>query len=344
MRLVVSGYFGYGNAGDEAVLAGMLESLRAEAGGIDVTVLSGDPAHTVRTHGVPAIRRMDARAVIGALRASDGLVSGGGSLLQDRTSARPVAYYAGVMALARLARRPYVIYAQGLGPIERAVNRRLAAMALRGAAYVSLRDEASVALARELGVRRPIEVVPDPALALHPSGSGAGDHVLVAVRPWGPDRAYLAELNAALRELASDARILALPMHETVDRGVSAEVVAGIAGAGVTMAGAELDAQLAAIGSARLVIGMRLHALVLAAAAGVPAIAVSYDPKVDAFATRMGQAVVGHVGAPIEPSAVVAAAREAMASDPAPYGERVAELRGQLRRAATGSLAALRGG
>jgi polysaccharide pyruvyl transferase CsaB len=344
MRLVVSGYFGYENAGDEAVLAGMLESLRAEDGDLEVTVLSGDPAHTVRTHGVSAVRRMDPRAVIGALRASDGLVSGGGSLLQDRTSARPVAYYTGVMALARLARRPYVIYAQGLGPIERAVNRRLAAMALRGAAYVSLRDDASVALARELGVRRPIEVVPDPALALHPAGSGAGDHVLVAVRPWGPDRAYLAELNAALRELAADARILALPMHEAVDRAVSAEVVAGIPGAEMTTAGADLDAQLAAIASARLVIGMRLHALVLAAAAGVPAIAVSYDPKVDAFATRMGQAIVGHVGAPIEPSAVAAAAREALASDPAPYRARVAELRGQLRRAAAESLAALRDG
>jgi hypothetical protein len=65
---------------------------------------------------------------------------------------------------------------------------------------------------------------------------------------------------------------------------------------------------------------------------------------VDAFATRMGQAIVGHVGAPIEPSAVAAAAREALASDPAPYRARVAELRGQLRRAAAESLAALRDG
>jgi polysaccharide pyruvyl transferase CsaB len=344
MRLVVSGYFGYGNAGDEAVLAGMLESLRAAAGDLEVTVLSGDPAHTLRTHGVPAVRRMNPRAVIAALRRSDGLVSGGGSLLQDRTSARPVAYYTGVMALARLARRPYVIYAQGLGPIERAVNRRLAAMALRGAAYVSLRDDASVALARALGVRRPIDVVPDPALALMPDAPGTGDHLLVAVRPWGPERAYVAELNAALRELAADARILALPMHEAVDRGVSTEVVAGIAGAEVTVAGADLAAQLAAIGSARLVIGMRLHALVLAAAAGVPAIAVSYDPKVEAFAARVGQAIVGHVGTPIDPAAIVAAARRAMTSDPAPYRARVAELRSQLQRAATESLGALRDG
>jgi polysaccharide pyruvyl transferase WcaK-like protein len=133
-------------------------------------------------------------------------------------------------------------------------------------------------------------------------------------------------------------------MHEAVDRAVSSEVVAGIAEAEVMAPGADLGAQLAAIGSARLVIGMRLHALVLAAAAGVPAIAVSYDPKVDAFATRVGQTIVGNVGAPIDPAAVVAAARRALDSDPAPYRARVAELRGQLRRAAMESLAAFRVG
>lgn len=33
----------------------------------------------------------------------------------------------------------------------------------------------------------------------------------------------------------------------------------------------------------RVVIGVRLHALMLAAASGVPALAISYDPKVRAF-------------------------------------------------------------
>ena len=203
MRLVVSGYYGYGNAGDEAVLAGLLAALREIEPAASVTVLSGDPAETRRTHGVDAIPRARPGTLIGALRASDGLLSGGGSLLQDRTSARPVAYYTGVMGVARLARRPYVMHAQGLGPITRAGNRWLAALALRGAAHVSLRDDASVDLARRLGVRRPIEVVPDPALGLRPArGNTTDGPIVVAVRDWGTSAAHVAGLREALRRLA----------------------------------------------------------------------------------------------------------------------------------------------
>ena len=167
MRLVVSGYYGYANAGDEAVLAGMLATFREADPDLEVTVLSGDPEHTRRTHGVAAIRRADLPAVARALRASDGLVSGGGSLLQDRTSPRPVAYYAGVMHLARFTGRPYAIHAQGLGPIRLLPNRWLAASALRGAAAVSLRDAASLDLARALGVRRHIDARARPGAGAH---------------------------------------------------------------------------------------------------------------------------------------------------------------------------------
>jgi len=341
MRVVVSGYYGYGNAGDEAVLAGMLQALRAEDPEIAVTVLSGDPEHTRRTHDVEAIPRAQPRSVIRALRASDGLISGGGSLLQDRTSARPVAYYAGVMHLARILRRPYVIHAQGLGPMNRRANRALAASALRGAAHVSLRDEDSLRLARALGVQRPIDLVPDPALALHPPASGGGGHVLVAVRGWGASAAHLGGLRDTLRALAAERTVLALPMQDAVDREPSLAAIEGITGADVLPPGASLDEQLAAIGSASLVIGMRLHALILAAAAGVPALAVSYDPKVDAFAAQVGQPVVGETGRAIDAKVMLAAAHAALAGDPAPYLDRVERLRGQLPASAAASLAAL---
>lgn len=345
MRVVVSGYYGFGNAGDEAVLAGLLATLREAEPGIGVTVLSGDPAHTERTHAVAAIRRAGPRPLLAALRAADGLISGGGSLLQDRTSARPVAYYAGVMGAARLFGRPYAVHAQGLGPITRAPNRWLAATALRGAAHVSLRDAESVELARRLGVRRPIEVVPDLALALRPTATaGSGGHVLVAVRDWGGDATHVDGLREGLRRLAARHRIVALPMQDPADRAASEATVAGVPGAEVVAPGAGLEGQLALIGSASLVVGMRLHALILAAAGHVPAIGLSYDPKVDAFAAQVGQAVVGRAGEPVDPDAVEVAAQEALAGDPAPYVERVERLRAEVLPATRRALDALRRG
>ena len=338
MRVVISGYVGYGNTGDEAVLAGMLVSLRRETKRLDVTVLSGNPPQTERTHEVRAIRRGDVLAVARALRGADGLISGGGSLLQDRTSPRPVAYYSGVMQLARVMGIPYVIFAQGLGPLTYAPNRALAAMALRGAAYASLRDEASIALARRLGVRREIDLVGDPALALNPVSTGTHGHVAVAVRPWGTRRAYLTELRNALAALSLDNRILAVPMQDDVDREPSLAVVQGIPGAEVLPATAGLDERLAAIGSAGLVIGMRLHALIVAAAAGVPAIGVSYDPKVEAFAARAGQPIVGTVDQPMDPRQVASIGRRLLGADQDAYLERVRAMRATLPTASKATL------
>ena len=124
MRLVISGYYGFGNAGDEAVLAGMLELAgRAGVRRDDVSVLSADPPLTSRVHDVRAVSRWNPLRVAAELRRADALLSGGGSLLQDVSSIRPVSYYAGVMALARLVGRPYAVVAQGLGPLRVGTSR-----------------------------------------------------------------------------------------------------------------------------------------------------------------------------------------------------------------------------
>jgi polysaccharide pyruvyl transferase CsaB len=342
MRVVVSGYFGHGNTGDEALLAGMLVTMRAVEPGLGAVVISGNPPETRRTHGVEAVPRMRPTAICRALRAADGLISGGGGLLQDRTSARPVAYYAGVMGLARLARRPYVVHAQGLGPIEWRLNRTLTAMALRGAAHVSLRDSESIGLARELGVRRAIDLVPDPAIALRPERGEPG-HIVVAVRAWGGRLDHLLPIREAIQVLSAEHRILALPMHEPMDREPSEIVVDGIPGAAVVPPETSLHERLALIGSASLVIGMRLHALVLAAAAGVPGVAISYDPKVDAFASRVGMPIPADLASVIEPARIVEAARRELDAVLTGRQRIVDEMRDQVRASADASLAAIRG-
>jgi polysaccharide pyruvyl transferase CsaB len=341
MRIVVSGYFGHGNTGDEALLAGMLAAMRAVEPALEAVVISGDPLETRRSHGVEAVPRTRLAAIWYALRDADGLISGGGGLLQDRTSARPVAYYAGVMALARLARRPYVVHAQGLGPIRRRPNRVLAAMGLRGAVHVSLRDADSIALARELGVRRALEFVPDPAIMLQPA-RGDGRQVVLAVRSWADRLDHLLPIREAVRVLATDHRILALPMHEPMDREPSEIVVDGIPGAAVVPPETSLHERLALIGSASLVIGMRLHALVLAAAAGVPGVAISYDPKVDAFASRVGMPIPADLASVIEPARIVEAAQRELDADLTGRQRIVDEMRDQVGASAAASLAAIR--
>lgn len=347
MRLVISGYYGFGNAGDDAVLAGMLQLL--EGTGVDrtaVTVLSADPAQTSQVHHVRSVSRWNPLRVAAELRRADGLISGGGGLLQDVTSVRPVTYYAGVMQLARVLGRPYAVVAQGLGPLRREPNRRIARLALDHAAHVSFRDDRSVALARRIGVQRPIHRGADLALAAIMSSGRPRDrrdgHVLLAVRGGSPADAVVGPLRHVVAALAGEHRVVALAMHPAVDRDASTALVAGIAGASMLDPDGSLDRKLDAIASASVVIGVRLHSLVLAAAAGVPALAISYDAKVDAFAQRAGIPVLGSTAGPLDSSLVLSAVAESLRHGETAYADRIAEMRAEADTDVRNALAAIR--
>lgn len=117
--ILVSGYYGFGNLGDEAILAALCQDLVSL--GISrrqIVVPSGNPQQTAAEHGVSVLGRCDLKGIWRVLSSARCMVSGGGSLLQDATSKRSLPYYLSLVELALLRRVPVVMYAQGLGPIS----------------------------------------------------------------------------------------------------------------------------------------------------------------------------------------------------------------------------------
>lgn len=218
-KIVISGYYGFRNSGDEAVLKSILLALRAEGEAqgveIDPVVLSGDPAWTAEMYGVKAAHRMKPLELLRVIAGCDGLISGGGSLLQDVTGGKTIPYYTGIIKLAQLLGKPVFIYAQGIGPV---LNRRMDGLirhVMARSAYVSVRDDESAALLSRMGVpHERIDVVPDPVMGLPlPQGSqaaagggsaaAAGAPVVgVSLRHWRKDGADLDRAAEALAELA----------------------------------------------------------------------------------------------------------------------------------------------
>jgi polysaccharide pyruvyl transferase CsaB len=320
VKLLQLGYAGHGNAGDEALLAAELAALRAVGRELDIRVVSGDPATTRRVHGVDAVARTDAVALHKAVRWCDGLIVGGGSLLQDVTSVRPVAFYAGLALAAGRLGKVVSWYAAGLGPLRRRGNRILAARALARADYLSVRDPVSLALADDLGVIG-AELVGDPVLAGVPGLAGirrvrtGRPRVAVALRPWADD-GWLDEVLSALTLLADEMDLVLVPMQAGVDVELAEAVARSIeasrgSAVEVTPNDGGYVATLAALRSADVVIGMRLHALVAAAASQRPFVALSYDPKVDAFARQLGVAVTAHIPGRLDGEALVRDVRSA---------------------------------
>lgn len=299
MRIVISGYYGFGNAGDEAVLSAILGALRQRLPTARITVLSADPPSTRRIHNVHAVPRTGLR-LLGTLAGADLFISGGGSLIQDATSARSAVYYLGLLALAAVLSRRTMVYAQGIGPLRRGWIRRFTRAVLGRADLIAVRDDDSQRLLRELGVTGVIHVVADPVFALDPApdidvrdllGPRSAPRIGVAMRPWG-DNAYVEVLIEALRGAreSTGAQVVVFAFHPARDLAIC-RAAADALGARV-VADLHPREMMAAVATLDLLIGVRLHALIAAIGAGVPSVGLSYDPKVDGLFRRIG---IGHL-------------------------------------------------
>ncbi|MDR1573679.1 MAG: polysaccharide pyruvyl transferase CsaB [Clostridiales Family XIII bacterium] len=314
-RILISGYYGAGNIGDESILTVVVENLRARLSGVEITVLSQSPAATAEKHAVRSVNRRSPVAVLGEIRRCDLLISGGGSLLQDVTSRRSILYYLAIMWAAFLFRKDVFIYSQGIGPIVSKRNRRLTAWTLRRVAGIVVRDEASAELLCEIGVPREKAVVTaDPVLRAKKAdlaagrailecegfaADGAGPAVGFAVRERRTDSEFVDELCLSIGRLLDEAgaRVVLIPFHYAEDLPVIEELEGRLAGRVLALKRKYLtEEMLSIIGNMDVLVGVRLHALIYAAVMDVPMIAVSYDPKINSFMHALGMKAMSAVG------------------------------------------------
>lgn len=278
MRVAVSGYYGFGNTGDEAIALAITRELKKQ--GATPLLLSNTPEETARAYGCESAARMRPAALLGALARSQVVLSGGGGLLQDRTSGRTLTYYLGVIRAARLLGKRVVVFNQSVGPLSEEGGRRVAA-ALKGVRVI-VRDRGSLDTLRGLGIEG--ELGGDPALLLSPTPNLTRDPDRVIVAPRGDvtdATEGLRTVTERLRERGRHVTALSfMPDHD--------DEAARSLGADDVLSTRDPQVALDAIAGAGFVVGVRLHAVILAAAAGVPFLGVAYDPKVAGFCADAG--------------------------------------------------------
>ncbi|SHJ28134.1 polysaccharide pyruvyl transferase CsaB [Desulfofundulus thermosubterraneus] len=386
--VAISGYYGFDNLGDEAVLYSLLEALREAYPTVRPVVLSHAPERTSVLYGVEAVNRWRVGEVYRALTRADLLLSGGGSLLQDVTGLKSLVYYLGVVWLARRLGKPVVFYAQGIGPVKSKTGRLLMRLVANDVQLITVRDENSARDLAEMGVTRPpVEVTADPVLGLDPAradrekgmeilermgileppvSSDQGDKlpdqgdnsrpldkggtvpgeggavygtpapvVGVSVREWpGFGEKQQRDLARVCDDFCRRGyRVLFIPLQYPEDLTVSRQVAAMMRErAAVLDRGLTVGEAVSLVACLELLIGMRLHALILAAVMGAPLVGISYDPKIDRFLARLGLKPAGEATG-LEYTALRRAVDEVLA-DPAGFRARLARVVGPLRERA----------
>jgi len=308
--IVISGYYGFGNAGDEAMLSAMIEVLTELASDIKITVISGNPDDTRQRHGVASVYRLNYPEIARVLCKSQLLISGGGSLLQDVTSERSLYYYLSIMMLAKKMNVPVMLYAQGIGP----VRGRLARSAMRYIGnmvdLITVRDEGSREELERLQVNQPpIYVTADPVLAMHQVDLQHGRTILrkagveggkpligISVREWKDWEHYKQVLVEVADQLAVEfgARIVFLPMQWPEDVAVSKKMASQTKQGAIVLEEEYTTTELLSlVGNFDFLIAIRLHALIFASVMHVPMVGISYDPKIERFLETLGQHNIG---------------------------------------------------
>lgn len=291
MRALLSGYYGFGNLGDEALLEVIVDRVRRRLPGVELDVLSATPQETAQRYGVATTQRWEMRAVRDAIQRADAVVSGGGGLLQTATSLRSLLYYASVLREGVRAKRKTMIFAQSIGPLDR-IGAGLVRRFCRGVDRATVRDERSRALLAELLPDTPVERTADPvflydapAADLEREGLGGGPYAIVSVRETPALAANLGTLARVADRLHArhGIRVAFLPFAGAKDAAASTSVIRACASAPMLLPEPTLARAAAIVAGAQVVVGMRLHALILAARASVPFLAVPYDPKVEAL-------------------------------------------------------------
>jgi polysaccharide pyruvyl transferase CsaB len=294
-RAVLCGYYGMGNGGDEALLATLLQMLPKD---VQPLVLSANPKATESLHRVEASDRYSVFSLINEFRRSDLFIWGGGSLMQDVTSARNPIYYGGLMGLAQGMDLQTIAWAQGVGPLNRQLSKWISRRAFQGCTFVSVRDRQSAQLLTEWQVES--VVAPDPVWALEATEMNIypdlGTTRVAVILRSHPDltSCRLATITEALQKLQAqrDVDILLIPFQPTQDKAIAQAICDALNDKYPQRSRIIIQKDPRCLkGIFRgvdLAIAMRLHGLIMAASEGCQCSAISYDPKVSYLMEDLG--------------------------------------------------------
>lgn len=302
-KIVVSGYFGFNNIGDEAILMSFINSVKRDVKNVEITVLSKNPKETSETYGVKSIDRMNIIQILKELNRADLFVSGGGSLLQDVTSAKSLYYYLTLINIAKkICKKKVMIYAQGIGPIQKS-RQKYTATVLNTVDTITVRDKGSYEFLKFIGVNKNITLTAD-SVFLMPEADKKIDlkllynlnisrnktNIAIVIRPWKEmdDKIKSEIIKFAQKIDTQKINLILLPFYFDADKKINLDIYEKISDK-IFFVDKKLtiEEMLSVIANTDITISMRLHGLIFATLNLSYPLGISYDPKVKDFLSSM---------------------------------------------------------
>jgi len=310
-KIVISGYYGFGNSGDEAILKSIVRDFREINPDIDITALSNNPDKTSKEYNINAINRLNVMKIAQAVKNCDLVISGGGSLLQDMTSTRSLLYYLSIIKIGLMFNKKIMLYANGIGPINSPVNIKRVKKVIDNVDLITLREPESFNELSRMGISKPrIIVTADPVLTTEPVSkdkvdeifkieniSENGEYIGVNIRNWKHSNDLESQLAESLEHIYNTYKLIPvfIPMYQS-DMDVIKVTGEKMKIPYIILSKIyEPEELIGIIGRMRLVIAMRLHTLIYSSITATPMVGLIYDPKVKGYLDYIEQRAAGNV-------------------------------------------------
>lgn len=293
-KVAVSGYYGFNNFGDEAILSVIVNKLKFL--NADITVFSSNPKFTKKNYGVKSVKTFDLFNVFLTILKSDVLISGGGSLLQDVTSSKSILYYCFVIFLTLLFHKKVIIFAQGIGPVNKKINQKIVQFLLKRASYVSVRDENSLRLLKSWGIEP--ELVCDPIYSVSIPKVESSGAVGVQLRDYKTmNYNLLTKLAEQIVVEFSDRKIEIFSFQNSIDLDLCKKFEGILKALNPDIDTEVIPAKplkdtIERLSKLEYLVAMRFHAILVALMAGVKTCAINYDIKVAKIADEANIPVI----------------------------------------------------
>ena len=300
-KILMSGYYGFNNSGDEAILTTIYNNIKKMDENINITVLSKNPEETIQKYGFKdVVSRFDFFKVISEIKKCDILLSGGGSLLQDTTSTRSLVYYLFIIKWAKLMHKKVMLYANGIGPVSKAGNRSMVKRVVNKVDIITLREEDSRKELAAMGVtNKRMYVTADPVFTMEAASKETSVKLLeeadvsfdkgivgVSVRNWKNDEDFINNFAVICDKIHDEfeKEIVFIVMHNPNDSNISRLVMSRMKNRSYILDKSYSPKEIMGmIGQMDLILSMRLHTLIFATKQRVPIVGFVYDPKINNY-------------------------------------------------------------
>ncbi len=318
---IISGYYGFQNIGDEALLMSIVKDLQKYKPEIKILILSRTSISTAMEYDIDSISRQNLLRIYKAMKKTRAFIYGGGNLLQDTTSTRSLLFYLSIVWLANKMKLKIMFYANGIGPLKQKVSRLLTRKIMNKVDVITLREKLSYTELKHMDISKPkILLTADPALTLTykddpKHNTAAGDkmkslgidstarYIGFSLRKYpGHEKVKHEKYESVIARLADHMAEkfglvpVFIPMQYPDDVPILANVVAKMKCRNFLIR-EKLNVYdtYELISRMEIMVAMRLHALVFSAGAGVPMVGLVYDPKIEGFLEYINQPSAGDV-------------------------------------------------